>query len=258
MTQSKGREDEPLFEQRRLAFGGWAGDYDRFRPGYPDESLRWMVGTQPPALVVDLAAGTGRIGARLASLGYDVLAVEPDDSMRAVAERALPGRTVAGTAESIPLPDASCDAVVVGQAWHWFDADLAVKEIARVVRPGGHLGIVWNRRDDLTGWMSHLTEITGSMASLRAEGAAAAPDLGPSFGPVETLDVRHVQRLDVDGLLGLASSWSYLALRPDRDAVMDRIRQLVLTDPETATAAGRGEPFDFPYVARSYRATRLP
>src|SRR5437762_9625923 len=142
---------EPAWEQRRLSFGFRAAEYDRYRPGYPAEAVQWLVGRPPPARVLDVGAGTGRLSVAATALGHDVLAVEPDDAMRAVAEAALPGRTVAGTAEDLPLPDASYDAVVAGQAYHWFDRDRALPEIARVLSAGGALGVVWNIRDDTAG-----------------------------------------------------------------------------------------------------------
>jgi SAM-dependent methyltransferase len=244
--------EEPTFDEQRLSFGGWAEEYERFRPGYPEAVVTWLVGVPAPARVVDVGAGTGRLSVALAALGHDVLAVEPDDAMRTVAEAALPGHTVAGTAEQLPVDDASVDAVVAGQAYHWFDPERAHPEIARVLRPGGSLGLVWNLRDDRTGWSAALTDLTGSMASLRSDNRARAPELGPDFGPVEQLEVAHAQDLDLDGLLGLVSSWSYVALRPDRAAVLDAVRELAATHPDTAGH----ERFALPYVCRAFRARR--
>jgi SAM-dependent methyltransferase len=132
----------PEWDDRRMAFGAWAEQYDRWRPDYPADAVSWLVDAPDghALRVVDLGAGTGRLGLALARLGHDVTSVEPDDGMRAVAERVLPGRTVAGVAESMPLETASVDAVLAGQAYHWFDAARALPEIARppAGRPPGH------------------------------------------------------------------------------------------------------------------------
>ncbi len=243
---------EPSWDDRRLSFGSTAQTYDRFRPGYPAAAASWLVGPPAAARVLDLAAGTGRFAVLLAALGHDVLAVEPDDGMRAVAESALPGRTAAGTAEDIPAADGSFDAVVVAQAFHWFDRDRALPEIARVLRPGGALGVLWNVRDDRAGWSARLSSLVGGEDRRAAEGRGRAPDLGPLFGPVQSHRFDYEQELDADRLVGLAASWSYVALRPDRDEVLARVRDIVATEPGLA---GRTT-FTLRYETRAYRATR--
>lgn len=134
--------DEPAdglgFERQRLSFGGWADDYERYRPGYPPEAVAWMVDHAPPARVVDVGAGTGRLSAVLLALGHDVVAVEPDEGMRAVAEAAMPGRTTAGSAEALPLADASVDALVHTYLLRYVDdVEATLRELARPVKPGG-------------------------------------------------------------------------------------------------------------------------
>ena len=122
--------------------------HDEIRPSYPPEAVRWMLG-EAPVRVVDLGAGTGIFSRLVASLGHDVVAVEPDDGMRARLAESSPGVTVvAGSAEAVPLPDASVDAVVAAQAYHWFDNDEARLEIARVLRLGGVFAPIWNIRDE--------------------------------------------------------------------------------------------------------------
>lgn len=247
-------EREPGWQDRRLSFGSTADVYDRFRPGYPAAAARWMVGVEAPARVLDLGAGTGRLATLLDGLGYDVLAVEPDDGMRAVAESALPGRTAAGTGEDIPAADGSFDAVVVGQAFHWFDRERALPEIARVLRPAGRLGVIWNVREETTAWAVALGELVGGEDRRVAEGRGRAPDLGPRFDPAEQLVLEHEQELDADRLVGLAASWSYVALRPDRDEVLAKVRAIAETE-----LARTGRPtFALRYEARAYRARRLP
>jgi SAM-dependent methyltransferase len=243
----------PQWEDRRLAFGGWADVYDRWRPGYPADAVRWLVAAEPPAQVVDLGAGTGRLSVAVAALGHHVVAVEPDEGMRAVAEAALPGRTKAGSAEQIPSADACVDAVLAGQAYHWFDPARAVPEIARVLRPGGRLGIVWNVRDERVDWVRQFVEIVGGedrMASMREP----APEVGAYFGPVEQNVFGHAQEIDADGLVALASSYSYVAMRSDRDDVLAAIRDLARNHSDLA---GRDR-FALPYLATAFRAVRRP
>jgi SAM-dependent methyltransferase len=182
-----------------------------------------------------------------------VVAVEPDDGMRAVAEQALPGRTLPGSAEAIPIDDTSVDAVVAGQAFHWFDPDRALPEIARVVRPGGRLGVIWNVRDEGQPWSRRLSELVGGEDRRAAEGRGRAPDFGPAFGTAESLVVEHEQELDADRLVGLAASWSYVFLRPDRDEVLAQVRAIATDHPDLA---GRST-FTLAYETRCYRARRL-
>jgi ubiquinone/menaquinone biosynthesis C-methylase UbiE len=127
---------------RAASFGSVGGEYERGRPSYPAEAVAWLVGTDP-LQVIDLGAGTGKLTRRLLELGHDVVAVEPAKGMLEQLEAELPAATtVDGTAEAIPLPDGQADAVVAGQAFHWFDAERALPEIARVLRPAGRLGLV--------------------------------------------------------------------------------------------------------------------
>jgi SAM-dependent methyltransferase len=131
-----------------VGFGRAAGAYERGRPGYPSDALAWLaerLELGPGRTVLDLAAGTGALTRALLTTGAEVVAVEPVAEMRS----ALPAETrvLDGTAEAIPLGDATADAVTVAQAFHWFDGPVALAEIHRVLRPGGVLALVWNRRD---------------------------------------------------------------------------------------------------------------
>ncbi len=130
-------------QQPATSFGAAVGAYELGRPGYAPEHVAWLLdGVQGG--VLDLAAGSGKLTRAVAGLGFDVVAVDPDEKMLSRVED-VP--TFAGTAEAIPLPDDSVAAVTVGQAWHWFDPMAAGAEIARVLTPGGRLGLVWNIRD---------------------------------------------------------------------------------------------------------------
>src|SRR3954463_6996445 len=144
------------WERQRTSFGDAAALYERARPGYPQGALDWLL----PAgarRVLDLGAGTGKLTRLLVERGLDVVAVEPLAGMRAQFARMLPGVPLLdGTAEALPLADASVDAVVLGQAWHWVDPDLASPEVARVLVPGGRLGLVWNLRDPRAAWVAEL------------------------------------------------------------------------------------------------------
>jgi SAM-dependent methyltransferase len=138
------------------SFGSIADDYDRARPGPPDVAVDWLL-PRNAQVVVDLGAGTGLLSRVLARKVGRVIAVEPDARMRAVLQDRSPGvRALDGTAEAIPLPDASVDGVFVSSAWHWMDPELAVLEIARVLRDGGRFGIMWTSRDHEVGWLREL------------------------------------------------------------------------------------------------------
>src|SRR5437764_1211455 len=140
------------------------------RPGYAEAAVQWAlapVRDRQPVRVADIGAGTGKLTATLAGLGAEVTAVEPDPQMLAELRRAMPAvRSVPGSAEEIPLPDASLDAVLAGQAMHWFDMNRALPEIARVLRPGGMLAGLWNVDDDRVGWVAGLAEMSTRKSSI--------------------------------------------------------------------------------------------
>jgi ubiquinone/menaquinone biosynthesis C-methylase UbiE len=141
---------------RATLFGAAAGEYDRYRVGVPDEVVDQLLPGGVEA-VLDLGAGTGAMTRRLVGRVERVYAVDPDPRMLSVLAESCPGvEAREGTAERVPLPDASVDAVVVASAWHWMDPDSAIPEIARVLRPGGKLVIVWNRRDRSVPWIADL------------------------------------------------------------------------------------------------------
>src|SRR6266852_2460351 len=124
-------------DRYRCSFDSVADRYERARPPYADEALAWIAERLPFERVLDLAAGTGKLTRQLVARGADVVAVEPGDAMRAVLERIVPeAHALAGSAEAIPLPDASVDAITVGQAFHWFRVPEALVEMHRVLRPG--------------------------------------------------------------------------------------------------------------------------
>jgi len=155
--------DGRIPEAAAAGFSAGSNAYDRGRPSYPQEAVDVLVrelGIGGNSTVVDLAAGTGKFTALLVPTGATVVAVEPVAEMRETLVRTVPGvEALDGTAESMPFPDASADAVTVAQAFHWFDADAALAEIARVLRPGGGLGFLWNRRDESEPWVRRMSEV---------------------------------------------------------------------------------------------------
>jgi len=210
------------------SFAKVADAYERGRPGYPEEAVRWLAG-DVPCDVVDLGAGTGKLTRGLVALGHRVTAVEPLAEMRAELDAALLGVTaLAGSAESIPLSDASADVVTCGQAFHWFDHAVALPEIARVLRTGGgRLALVWNSRDDRDPWMARLSAIIGNETVQETDVFPVLESNG-LFGPVEVSEFAFEQMLDRDGLLDLVLSRSYCAKLPpaDREPVLDAVGAL--------------------------------
>ena len=231
------------------SFAGVADAYERARPGYPEEAVRWLTGDRPSD-VVDLGAGTGKLTRVLAGLGHRVTAVEPLPEMRILLEQALPNVTaLAGGAEALPLADASADVVACGQSFHWFDHAVALPEIARVLRPGGRLALVWNTRDELTPWVRRLSTLIGVESVGRSDADEPIAESG-LFGPVERATFPYVQRLDRDGLRDLVLSRSYCAklTPPEREPVLAGVGQLY---DEAAGADG----LLLPYVTECFRAT---
>ncbi len=243
---------------RALSFGSAADVYRSVRPGYPEQAVRWAV---PPGArqVVDLAAGTGKLTQVLhrisAAQGFAVIAVEPDAGMRAALHADLPTVPVLdGTAERTGLPDACADAVTVGTAWHWFDAPAAAGEIARVLRPGGTLTVVWNVRDETTDWVARFGEILHRGDDRPTD--RGTPELGPAFGPVEHAEVRWGDRLRTADLRALAASRSHVIVQPPavRDELLAAVDELVATHPDLR---GR-DSVEVPYRTECWRAVRLP
>jgi ubiquinone/menaquinone biosynthesis C-methylase UbiE len=214
-----------------VGFARSADAYERGRPEYPEAAVGHVVAGLPPgAVVLDLAAGTGKLTRPLLAAGLEVIAVEPVAEMRA----ALPAgaRALAGTAEAIPLEDAAVDGVTVGQAFHWFDGDAALAEIARVLRPGGLLALLWNRRvleDPLNQAIEDLVgPYRGDVPSHRTGAWREAFGRTASFGPLEETVFENVLEQDADGLEARVSSISFIASleSAERARVLERARAL--------------------------------
>ncbi len=237
-------------DARRLSFGPSAELYESIRPSYPPEAARWILG-EAPRRVVDLGAGTGKFTRVLVSLGHEVVAIEPDPEMRALLAQLSPEVTArAGSAESMALPSESVDAVVAAQSFHWFANDLAREEIARVIRPGGVFGPIWNVRDDSVPWVAELTR-----AVLQGDGSSSFADLyefdfGPAFGDRERAEFRFSVEHTTASLLDLVRSRSKYLVAGGAE------RRELLAAAE-AVVAGLPEPFELPYLTVAYRAVRL-
>jgi SAM-dependent methyltransferase len=199
--------------------------------------VTWLLG--PRGLdVVEVGAGTGKLTAVLLSAGHRVTAaVEPLAELRAKLRAALPDVPVAsGRAEELPLSDGCAEAVVVGQAFHWFDAEPALEEVARVVRGRGVLGLLWNFREDSQAWMRELTAIAGE--DVLREGWNAELAASPQVASIERRDFHLEHRVDRDRLLDLVSSWSYVATldEVERRGVLARVEDLWDRHPDVAGA----------------------
>ncbi|MBO0822008.1 MAG: methyltransferase domain-containing protein, partial [Nocardiopsaceae bacterium] len=264
---------EDVRQRRASSFGAVAPAYDEHRPDYPEAAVRWAlapVASEDPGSmgntgsasleglpVVDLGAGTGKLTARLASLGAVVTAVEPDEGMLAELRRRQPGvAAVAGSAESIPVPDGSVRAVLCGQSMHWFDLDRALPEIARVLAPGGVLAGLWNNDDAQVGWVVGLHQATGDAVSpdltvRRSEIARLRLADRPFFAGQDVAEFPNGQPRTADSLLAtIATHSKFLVMaRPERDRVLERIREYLASRPETAD----GE-FTLPMVTVVLRA----
>ena len=234
--------------ERSLSFGEQAAAYERGRPSYPPESINWLL-PAGSVDVLDLGAGTGKLTVRLAERGLAVTAVDPIPEMLEVLSGSLPSvPALLGTAEEIPLPDNSVDAVLVAQAWHWFDPERAAAEVARVLRPGGRLGLVWNIRDERLGWVKELNRIIGcehdpSEDSVRSD----------VFTDIETHRFEWTSYLTPQALLDLVASRSYCITSPAdvRRKVLGEVRELLSTHPALASSTGLA----LPYVTHCVRAT---
>ncbi len=221
----------------RSCFGSVADAYDRGRPSYPTQAAAWLVGEQP-ATVLELGAGTGKLTEVLVGLGHEVHATDPDAAMleRLRARLPLVRASVAG-AEDIPLGDGSVDVVVAGQAFHWFDMERALPEINRVLRPGGHLALVWNQRDERVPWVRRLGALLGDQDQ-RTDLADPLEHSG-LFGWVEEETFKHRQVIDRESVLDLALSRSTIATLDEhrREAKLAEVRAtgLAINDEELAS-----------------------
>lgn len=238
------------------SFGQAAAAYEAGRPGYPAEAVAWLlepVSHVAGPRVADVGAGTGKLTRTLRDLGAETVAVDPDAEMLTTLHAAVPDvPTFVGSAEALPLPDASVDAVMLGQAWHWVDPAAGSVEVARVLRPGGVLGLVWNIRDETVPWVARLTTaMRGSHAEMLL--AAGDPPVGPPFEELEESRWSWERAVTREMLTAMVRSRSYVitAGAAERARIEREVGELF----DEIGAIGTAE-VPLPYVTRAYRAVR--
>lgn len=236
--------DHRIHEAAARGFEAAVEHYQRGRPGYPDDAVSYLAHELEIAQdrdVVELGAGTGKFTELIVHSGARITSVEPVSAMREALERNCPTVTVLdGTAEEIPVADASADAVVVAQAFHWFDGKRALPEIHRVLRPDGRLGMIWNARDEASDWSEKLTAIFDRLAGdgpryrdLRWREPFERTEW---FGPLHHQVAYHVHEVTREAFLDRVLSVSYVASAPEaeREGVVAEVNDLLDTDPELA------------------------
>ena len=234
-----------------LSFGAVAASYDRGRPGYPTEAVAWALGERP-LRVLELGAGTGKLTEVLVELGHDVFATEPDEQMLDVLCAKLPDvRATVGTAEQIPVGDQQYDVVIAAQAFHWFETEVALAEISRVLAPGGRLVLLWNQQDQRIPWVRRLGAIIGSQDQ-DADPTKAIDD-SALFSAVEQHDFRFWQVVNRSTIQDLALSRSNLTVLPAEDREAKRAEVLAFYDDY-----GRGmDGMQVPYRCLVFRSVVL-
>jgi SAM-dependent methyltransferase len=231
-----------------------AADYEAARPSYPPDAVAWLVENlrlEPGRRVVDLAAGTGKLTRLLAPTGAELIAAEPVAGMRDAFRSVLPAvPMLATTAEQLAFRDASLDAVTVAQAFHWFDHERAIAELARTLRPGGRVGLVWNARDRTVDWVDGVWAIMDRVEK-RAPwrdhdewSDRAYTDLA-GFGALHTAQFRHEQLVTPEAMVQRVASVSHVAVLPfaERAAVLEEVRDLLRTHPDSSGRAELAVPY---------------
>jgi SAM-dependent methyltransferase len=249
-------------EPRATSFGQVADDYDRLRPGPAAEALDWVVpaGCQ---VAVDLGAGTGLFSRALAPRVGQVIAVEPDERMRAVLAARSPGvLALAGRGEAIPLPDGCADAVFVSSAWHWLNPEAAVPEIARVLRDDGRLGVIWTSRDHRVDWVAKLDLWGGQTAGRPADDPArprrrvhevTLPPDAP-FVNVDSASFTFTRSMNVDDAIDWLGTYSRFITAPAEE----RAAGLAIAREAITRRADESGMAEIPMRSACWRTDRVP
>jgi SAM-dependent methyltransferase len=242
-------DEQPDMKRLSESFGAVAGAYDRGRPSYPADAVAWLLDGEAK-IVLELGAGTGKLTRSMVDQGHAVFATEKDPQMIAVLQERVPEVSAkVASAEDIPANDRSVDVVIAAQSFHWFDHEVAIPEMARVLKPGGHVALVWNFFDERIPWVRKLVEVTGewSKTSGGSHELLAESDL---FGEVEAEKFAFWQDVTRDTLVDIVASRSYIASLPEaeREARLDAVRALY-------DDYGRGhDGMQLPYVVECFRA----
>lgn len=240
------------FHAQRTSFDRAGEVYERSRPSYPAEAVDWLLGAASTGTrVLDVGAGTGKLTRLLVERGCEIVAVDPAEGMLGQLRGALPSVDArVGSAEQLPVDDGSVDLVLAAQAWHWVDQARALPEAARVLRPGGALGLIWNIRDERVPWVARLGAAMGSSEAEIAmrEGIV----IGAPFGATTRHDTEWARPMTLDELLDLVRSRSYLITASDeaRSAVLDRVRGVVRDE----FGDDEGLRVELPYRTHAFRA----
>ncbi|NKE61547.1 class I SAM-dependent methyltransferase [Lentzea sp. PSKA42] len=247
-----------LHARRADSFGAQAEAYAEHRPDYPVAAIRWALeplGTSERLDVLDLAAGTGKLTAGLVAEGHRVTAVEPNEQMLSeLVRRVHDVRALPGHAEHIPVPDHTVDAVFVGTAFHWFDQEKALPEIARVLRPGGVLAAMWIESDPNADWVTEFEQVSASSVESQRHNPTGIMS-HPSFGPVEHETFPHTHRRDSpEAVIAWVNTHSRMLVVDDdeRAAINHKMLAFLRERPETSNW-----PLDVPLRSDVFRMVRV-
>lgn len=242
-------------EEMSTSFGVASAAYDAGRPEYPAASVEFLLAPLDGVpTVADVGAGTGKLLRSILRVREaEAVAVDPDAAMlQKLAERTPGVDTRVGTAEHLPLDDASVDAVVLGQAWHWVDPVAGSREIGRVLRPGGVLGLIWNVRDERVAWVHELTHILHASSAEEMIAAGEIPVNDP-FGALEEHMLEWERKMTRADLQAMVRSRSYFitATEADQNRMMTEVNALL----DRLGVVGE-QTIAMPYVTKAFRATR--